>query len=221
MELSALVIFTRRWPAVCRNNSGPACFGSFLFIFSTHAAPGRRGESQHVCSPGPEHTRGPDLHPVTRLAEALGAQGNTAELGLHASERTPAGPWRRTPASDGGAFVLLDGSFARRSRKQSLGNHSGVVLILPRGTPVKDSFRLRCNRRRRSRLSARESVTETVFSSFENEKPKRKTSRVTEDFCKRGSCVRPSAQRVKSAERKVNRRSPLTTSPSPPRASPH
>lgn len=93
-----------------------------------------------MSSPVPEHRRGPDLRPVARLAEALGAQGNTAELGLHASERTPAGPWRWTPVSDEGAFVLLDSSFARRSLKQSLGNHTGVVLIWHRRTLLKESF---------------------------------------------------------------------------------
>lgn len=93
-----------------------------------------------MSSPVPEHRRGPDLRPVARLAEALGAQGNTAELGLHASERTPAGPWRWTLVSDEGAFVLLDSSFARRSLKQSLGNHTGVVLIWHRRTLLKESF---------------------------------------------------------------------------------
>lgn len=41
---------------------------------------------------------------------------------------------------DEGAFVPLDSSFARRPLKQSLGNYTGVMLILHRGTLLKDSF---------------------------------------------------------------------------------
>lgn len=126
-----LPIAGQRYAATIRSG----LFRSLLFIFSMHAAPGRRGESQqsrpHLSSPAPEHTRGPDLPPVTRLA---------TELGLHASERTPAGPWRWTPVCDEGAFVLLDGSFAWRSLNQSLGNDTGVMLILHRRTLLKDSF---------------------------------------------------------------------------------